>query len=126
MPRAVAGCHAVAVGHRILIIGGEGVLQNYPQNVQEFNTVTETWTAIQRLPRDSCTGYTLKVSSGICIQTAGNVMIFGGYRRYQNVYTTFDAFLGEAIMDETSEKWTVQQHSSWNFTFGVAVLLNFQ
>ena len=126
MPRAVAGCYAVAVGHRILIIGGEGPSHNCPQHVQDFNTVTGAWTSTRLLPNDPFTGHTLQVCSGLCIQAAGHVTIFGGYRRYPNVYTTFDAFLGEAIMDQLSEKWIVRDRSSWPFRFGVAVALRSQ
>ena len=141
VPSAVAGCCAVAVGHRILIIGGHGI-GGRPQPVQIFNTVTESWAFFQRHPRPICVEnrwLQWDLTCGICVQEGGCVRVFGGYSdswgcldvagemddvRIFGGTTVANKFCGEVVIDDRLESCEVCERSRSGFAFGVAVPLH--
>ena len=124
MPVPVSGCHAVVVGHRILVFGGwcepdrrsaSGIGSATREPVQELNSLTGIWTTLRDPPGRIPDFDPLLFERGICVHTGTFIRIFGG------------VFFGvemevELVTDESVQKWRAKR-SRWGFATGVAVSL---
>ena len=121
MPVPVSGCHAVVLGHRIVVLGGcilpeflhgpgshPELDAGWSEPVQELNTLTGIWTILRKLPRRHLRSDPFSFDSGLCIRAATSIRIFGGF-------DFFCEMSAEMITDERCQTWQVRQRSAGVF-----------